>query len=82
MNTRNRRELTLDPDARWATSSLWPESRVSPDGWKADRKDGLERLLKRLVCDERLPLALAQRAIALDLTQHIVISCIHTDCGW
>ena len=46
--------------------NLWPEPRDSPDGWTADRKDGLERVLNRLVCDGRLPLALAQRAIALD----------------
>ena len=48
--------------------NLWPQPRISPDGWNADRKDGLERVLKRLVCDGRLPLALAQRAIALDWT--------------
>ena len=48
--------------------NLWPEPRVSADGWNADRKDGLERVLNRLVCNGRLPLVLAQRAIALDWT--------------
>jgi hypothetical protein len=46
--------------------NLWPEPRQSPDGWDADRKDELERVLHGLVCAGRLPLALAQRAIARD----------------
>jgi hypothetical protein len=46
--------------------NLWPEPRRSPDGWGADRKDELERVLHGLVCAGRLPLALAQRAIAWD----------------
>jgi hypothetical protein len=44
--------------------NLWPEPRVSADGWGADRKDELEATLARLVCSGRLPLADAQRAIA------------------
>jgi hypothetical protein len=44
--------------------NLWPEPRVSADGWGADRKDELEAVLARLVCSGRLPLADAQRAIA------------------
>ena len=44
--------------------NLWPEPRDSPDGWSADRKDELEAELGRLVCEGRLPLAEAQRAIA------------------
>jgi hypothetical protein len=46
--------------------NLWPEPRVSADGWGADRKDELEAVLVRLVCSGRLPLADAQRAIAID----------------
>ena len=46
--------------------NLWPEPRISSDGWTAGRKDSLERLLKRLVCERRSPLVLAQRAITLD----------------
>jgi len=46
--------------------NLWPEPRQSPDGWGADRKDELERVLHGLVCAGRLPLALAQRTIARD----------------
>ena len=48
--------------------NLWPEPRIAADGWNADRKDGLKRVLHRLVCEGRLPLTLAQRAIALDWT--------------
>jgi hypothetical protein len=48
--------------------NLWPEPRQSPDGWGADRKDELERVLHGLVCAGRLPLALAQRSIARDWT--------------
>jgi len=46
--------------------NLWPEPRQATDGWGADRKDNLERVLHRLVCARRLPLALAQRSIARD----------------
>ena len=48
--------------------NLWPEPLISGDGWDADLKRGLERVLHRLVCEGRLPLVLAQRAIALDWT--------------
>jgi hypothetical protein len=44
--------------------NLWPEPRVSADGWNADLKDELEAVLPRLVCSGRVPLAEAQRAIA------------------
>jgi hypothetical protein len=44
--------------------NLWPEPRISPDGWGADRKDEVEFALNQLVCSERLPLREAQRAIA------------------
>jgi hypothetical protein len=46
--------------------NLWPEPREPADGWGADRKDDLERVLHGLVCAGRLPLALAQRSIARD----------------
>jgi hypothetical protein len=46
--------------------NLWPEPRQPPSGWGSDRKEGLERVLHRLVCDGRLPLAFAQRTIARD----------------
>jgi hypothetical protein len=46
--------------------NLWPEPRISPDGWGADRKDEVEFALNQLVCSGRLPLREAQRAIATD----------------
>jgi hypothetical protein len=48
--------------------NLWPEPSVSADGWRADRKDELEKVLARLVCAGRMPLADAQRAMAADWT--------------
>ena len=48
--------------------NLWPQPRLRPDGWSVERKAGLARVLNHLVCTGRLPLALAQRAIALDWT--------------
>jgi hypothetical protein len=44
--------------------NLWPEPRISPDGWGAGRKDEVEFALNQLVCSGRLPLREAQRAIA------------------
>jgi hypothetical protein len=44
--------------------NLWPEPRQAADGWNADRKDELEAVLVRLVCDRKVPLREAQRAIA------------------
>lgn len=44
--------------------NLWPEPRVSADGWSADLKDELEAVLARLVCSGRVPLSEAQQAIA------------------
>jgi hypothetical protein len=46
--------------------NLWPEPRQAADGWDADRKDKLEAALARLVCEHRVPLGEAQRAIATD----------------
>ena len=46
--------------------NLWPEPRQAADGWDADRKDELEALMVRLVCEHRVPLREAQRAIATD----------------
>jgi len=46
--------------------NLWPEPRISPDDWGADRKDEVEFALNQLVCSGRLPLREAQRAIATD----------------
>ncbi len=46
--------------------NLWPQPRHAANGWGADRKDGLERVLNRLVCDGKLPLVQAQQAIARD----------------
>jgi hypothetical protein len=46
--------------------NLWPKPRTPPDGWGADRKDGLELVLNQLVCSGRLALPEAQRAIATD----------------
>ena len=48
--------------------NLWPEPRISADGWGADRKDELEATLSRLVCSGQLRLAAAQAAIATDWT--------------
>ena len=44
--------------------NLWPEPRQAADGWNADRKDPLEAVLVRLVCEGRVPLRDAQRAMA------------------
>ena len=44
--------------------NLWPEPRQAADGWDADRKDELETVMVRLVCEHRVPLLEAQRAIA------------------
>lgn len=44
--------------------NLWPEPRKSPNGWTADRKDELEATLNALVCERRISLAEAQRAVA------------------
>jgi hypothetical protein len=49
-------------------ANLWPEPRHSADGWNANRKDGLERVLNRKVCSGKLALAEAQQAIAQDWT--------------
>jgi hypothetical protein len=45
-------------------ANLWPQPRFGE--WSADRKDALEAKLCRLVCDGRVPLAEAQREIAMD----------------
>jgi hypothetical protein len=44
--------------------NLWPEPHVAPSGWGSRRKDYLENLLHRMVCEERLPLDVARRTIA------------------
>ncbi|HEV2562352.1 MAG TPA: DUF3761 domain-containing protein [Rhizomicrobium sp.] len=44
--------------------NLWPEPRGGP--WGARTKDRLENTLHRLVCEDRVPLATAQHAIATD----------------
>jgi hypothetical protein len=44
--------------------NLWPEPHVAPGGLGSRRKDYLENLLRRLVCERRVPLAEAQQAIA------------------
>ena len=31
--------------------NLWPEPWVSADGWRAERKDELETVLARLICN-------------------------------
>jgi hypothetical protein len=46
--------------------NLWPEPHVASGGWGSRRKDYLENLLRRLVCERRVPLAEAQQAIARD----------------
>ena len=46
--------------------NLWPEPRQPADGWDADRKDELEAVMVRLVCERRVPLREAQRAMASD----------------
>ena len=46
--------------------NLWPEPRQAVDGWDADRKDELEAVMVRLVCEHRVPLREAQRAMASD----------------
>lgn len=46
--------------------NYWPEPWVAADGWTAGMKDELEALLSRMVCNGRLSLAEAQRAIAVD----------------
>ena len=45
-------------------TNLWPEPTVAADGWRADDKDLLERVLNHLVCSGRLSLVTAQSAIA------------------
>lgn len=52
-------ELGGAPDQ---VANLWPEPRAGPEG--ASRKDVLEGALHDLVCDQGLPLAQAQQAIA------------------
>lgn len=54
-------ELGGSPDDE---RNLWPEPRVSADGWDADRKDEVEFALNRLVCANQMSLIDAQRAIA------------------
>jgi hypothetical protein len=46
--------------------NLWPEPHEAPGGWGSYRKDELEAVLPRLVCEGRLSLEEAQRAIATD----------------
>ncbi|MGH8261112.1 MAG: hypothetical protein ACREUG_15630, partial [Steroidobacteraceae bacterium] len=46
--------------------NLWPEPRHVVGGWGSQTKDRLENRLHRAVCQGRLPLAAAQRAIAHD----------------
>jgi hypothetical protein len=46
--------------------NLWPEPRHVVGGWGSDAKDRLEERLHTAVCRGRLPLAEAQRAIAVD----------------
>ena len=46
-------------------ANLWPQRYHSPV-WNARVKDELERLLPEMVCDGRVTLAEAQRAIASD----------------
>jgi hypothetical protein len=46
--------------------NLWPEPHRAPGGWGSRRKDYLEGLLHRLVCEGRLPLDTAREAIARD----------------
>ncbi len=48
--------------------NLWPEKRRSVGRWTARKKDRLERVLNRMVCDGELPLGDAQAAIAEDWT--------------
>jgi hypothetical protein len=44
--------------------NLWPEPRNPADGWTVVKKDQLEVTLQKLVCQHRVPLVEAQRAIA------------------
>ena len=46
--------------------NLWPEPRHPRDGWTAEQKDDLERVLVRLVCAGRISLDQARTAIARD----------------
>lgn len=46
--------------------NLWPEPRHVIGGWGSDAKDELEDRLHSAVCRGRLPLAEAQRAMAVD----------------
>lgn len=45
--------------------NLWPQSYFG-EPWNAHVKDGLENELNRLVCDGKIPLEIAQNAIATD----------------
>ena len=45
-------------------ANLWPQPRSGP--WNADLKDNLERTLNRRVCEGRVSLAEAQKAIRTD----------------
>jgi hypothetical protein len=49
--------------------NYWPEPLDPPDGWTAEMKNELEAILSRMVCSRRLPLDVAQRAIAADWHQ-------------
>ena len=55
--------------APYDTRNLWPEPRVADDGWTSDMKDELEAVLPRLVCEGKLSLDEARRAIATDWRQ-------------
>ena len=43
--------------------NLWPEPRQPDDGWTAERKDQLEDVLHRMVCDGEVSLRTAQCAV-------------------
>lgn len=49
--------------------NLWPEPRRPGDGWTADKKDRLEAVLARKVCDGQVPLDTARQAFAHDWEQ-------------
>jgi hypothetical protein len=53
-------------ERRRISANLWPEPRHPADGWGANRKDQLERMLRGLVRAGRLPIGFAQRSIARD----------------
>ena len=57
--------ISLELGGSNSMRNLWPQSYFT-ETWNARLKDGLEHALNRMVCDGRLSLEEAQKAIATD----------------